>query len=381
MKLIKENLNEILMVYYIFSYILLARIIPNYTTISTNVLLINVIMVLLISVIYNRKRLKFTVQEIILYLIIILYAVIDYNFRFNEFTIQTYTYMIIFAMIPIFLFARIEKIEKFFTVYSFFSVIIALLFILDPFQEYKYSGDYMGFGYSVMMLAYIGLYILIRNKKSICLKILWIIVSIEILIFANKGAIFSIVLFTLLYEILIKKNTLKNILIIIIGCILFVSSNFIIEVIYELTIDNGINSYSIKTLYQMSNKTSTGLSGREDIWKKAISELDEHILLGNGAGYYRTTNNGSYSHNLVFDILIEYGIIIFIILSIIILKGILKLKKAEGENRLVGLIFLSMWFPKLFFSSYFQSEIGLWLFIIWALLKDKSIAKGIKDES
>lgn len=381
MKLIKENLNEILMVYYIFSYILLARIIPNYTTISTTVLLINVIMVLLISVIYNRKRLKFTVQEIILYLIIILYAVIDYNFRFNEFTIQTYTYMIIFAMIPIFLFARIEKIEKFFTVYSFFSVIIALLFILDPFQEYKYSGDYMGFGYSVMMLAYIGLYILIRNKKSICLKILWIIVSIEILIFANKGAIFSIVLFTLLYEILIKKNTLKNILIIIIGCILFVSSNFIIEVIYELTIDNGINSYSIKTLYQMSNKTSTGLSGREDIWKKAISELDEHILLGNGAGYYRTTNNGSYSHNLVFDILIEYGIIIFIILSIIILKGILKLKKAEGENRLVGLIFLSMWFPKLFFSSYFQSEIGFWLFIIWALLKDKSIAKGIKDES
>ena len=381
MKLIKENLNEILMVYYIFSYILLARIIPNYTTISTTVLLINVIMVLLISVIYNRKRLKFTVQEIILYLIIILYAVIDYNFRFNEFTIQTYTYMIIFAMIPIFLFARIEKIEKFFTVYSFFSVIIALLFILDPFQEYKYSGDYMGFGYSVMMLAYIGLYILIRNKKSICLKILWIIVSIEILIFANKGAIFSIVLFTLLYEILIKKNTLKNILIIIIGCILFVSSNFIIEVIYELTIDNGTNSYSIKTLYQMSNKTSTGLSGREDIWKKAISELDEHILLGNGAGYYRTTNNGSYSHNLVFDILIEYGIIIFIILSIIILKGILKLKKAEGENRLVGLIFLSMWFPKLFFSSYFQSEIGFWLFIIWALLKDKSIAKGIKDES
>ena len=381
MKFIKENLNEILLAYYIFSYVLLARVVPNYLAISTNVLLINVIMVLLISIIYNRKRLKLTIQEIILYLIIILYAVIDYNFRFNEFTIQTYIYMIIFAIIPTFLFVRIEKIEKIFVVYGFFSVVIALLFVLDPFQEYKYSGDYMGFGYNVMMIAYIGLYILIRNRKSILLKILWIIVTIEIIFFANKGAIFSIVLFTLLYEILIKKNTLKNLLILVIGCILLVSSNFIIDAIYKVAVQNGIDSYSIKTLYQMSNKTSSGLSGREEFWNEAISELDENILFGNGAGYYRTTNNGKYSHNLIFDILIEYGIIIFMILAIIILKGILKLKKVEGKDRLIGIIFLSMWFPKLFFSSYFQSELGFWLFIIWALLKDKNITKGIKDES
>lgn len=186
MKFIKENLNEILLAYYIFSYILLARIVPNYSTISTNVLLINVMIVLLMSITCNRKRLKFTIQEIILYLIIILYAVVDYNFRFNEYTTQTYIYMIIFAIIPIFLFARIEKIKNFFNAYGFFSVITALLFILDPFLEYRYSGDYMGFGYNVMMLAYIGLYILIRNKKNIWLKILWVIVTIEIIFFANK---------------------------------------------------------------------------------------------------------------------------------------------------------------------------------------------------
>lgn len=368
MKLIKENLNEILLAYYIFSYVFLARIIPNYSNISTVILFVNVFLVLLVSIIYNIKNLKFTVKELILYFIIIFYAIIDCNFRFNEFTNQIYIYMIIFAIIPTFLFLRTKKIEKFFNIYGFFSIIIAISFILDPFQEYKYSGDYMGFGYNAMVPAYLGLYILMRDKKNIWLKILCGIVAIEIVFFANKGAMFTILLFTLLYEVLIKKNILKNIIILVIGCILLITSNFIIEGIYKWALNNNIDSYSIKTLYQMSNKTSSGLSGREYIWEKAISELDKNMLFGNGAGYYRTTNNGSYSHNIIFDILIEYGIIAFIIIVTIIIKGVFKLKKYEGENRLLGLTFLSLWFPKLFFSSYFQADMGFWLFIIWALM-------------
>ena len=31
-----------------------------------------------------------------------------------------------------------------------------------------------------------------------------------------------------------------------------------------------------------------------------------------------------------------------------------------------------MWFPKLMVSSYLQAEIGLWLFIIWSLTKNKN---------
>lgn len=379
MKKIKENLNEIILAYYIFSYVLLKRIIPNYETISTLVLTANVLLILVVSLLYNKFKIKISIKEMIIYLLIILYALIDYNFRLNKYTTEIYTYMIIFGIIPIFLFMRVKKIYSFVDAFAFFSAITALLYLFDPFQNYEYSGDYMVFGYGIMMLAYIGLYTKIRQKKSILLIILCVLILIEIVIFANKGAILSVAVYTLLYELLINKNTIKKILLIVVGIIILLSFTTIVETIYEFANRNDINSYSIKTIYQVVKGNSSGLSGREKIWEKAEGELSKNILLGNGAGYYRTTNNGVYSHNLIFDVLIEYGIIIFTILCIVILKGVLKIVKVDGEDRLIGLIFLSMWFPKLFFSSYFQSEMGFWLFLIWALMSDK-ILIGDKNE-
>lgn len=371
MKNIKENFNEILLAYYIFSYVLLKRIIPNYENVSTLILTINVVFVLSSSLLYNKFKVKFSIKELIIYLVIILYALIDYNFRSNEFTTEIYTYMIIFAIIPIFLYMRIKKLDVFINSFAFFSAIVALLYLLDPFQNYEYSGDYMTFGYSIMMLAYIGLYTKIRQKKSILLTLLCILVLAEIVIFANKGAILSVALYTLLYELLINKNTMKKFLLIIVGMMILLSFTTIVEKVYEFANKNNIDSYSIVTLYQVVKGNSSGLSGREEIWVKAEEELEKNILLGNGAGYYRTTNNGIYSHNLVFDVLIEYGIIIFIIMFVVILKGVWKISNVKGKNRLISIIFLAMWFPKLFFSSYFQSEMGFWLFIIWALLDEK----------
>ena len=114
---IKENLNEILLAYYIFSYVLLKRIIPNYSQISTNVLLINVAIVLITSLLYNKLKIKFSIKEIIIYLVIIFYALFDYNFRFNIYTVQIYSYMIIFSIVPIFLYLRINNLQSFFNSY------------------------------------------------------------------------------------------------------------------------------------------------------------------------------------------------------------------------------------------------------------------------
>ncbi len=379
---IKEKLNEILLAYYIFSYVLLKRIIPNYSEISTNVLLINVIVILITSLIYNKLKIKFMVKEIIIYLVIIFYALLDYNFRPNIYTVQTYSYMIIFAIIPIFLYLRIDNLQSFFSSYSFFSIVIAILFILDPFYNYKYSGDYMGFGYNTMILVYIGLYIKIReNKSGMLLKALLVIVFVELLIFSNKGAILSAILFTLLYELWIKGSTKKKIVMISIGVILVLGFNTIIEVAYNIAVNNNINSYSIRSLQQVVDKTASGLSGRENIWKEAQIQIENNLVFGNGAGYYRTTNNeGMYTHNIVYDVLIEYGIVMFAILTILVLKGIMKIRKERGEERLVGIIFLIMWFPKLFFSSYLQAEIGFWLFLIWGIVNRRkdNIERTIK---
>lgn len=265
MKILRKNLNEILLAYYIFSFVLLARIIPGYENKSTKILLINMILILLISVIHNFKRIKFSVQEIVIYLSIIAYAIIDYNYRVNEFTVQIYQYLIIFAAIPTFLFTKIENTKAFIKSYTVFSIITAILFLLDPLQEYKYSGDYMGFGYNVMLPACLGIYIKARNEKKLWSKLLLIAVLIEMFIFANKGAIISVGVFIVLYELFVKKQTLKNLLIVVLGCLIVLFLNPIMESIHDVAIANGIDSYSIETLYQMTTRTSSGLSGREDI--------------------------------------------------------------------------------------------------------------------
>ena len=373
MKKVKKNLNEILLAYYIFSFVLLARIIPNYKEVSTIILTLNVLAVILISIGINNKKTKFTVSELLLDAGIICLFVIDSTFRNNEFTNQIYTYMIIFAIIPNHLFIQMKSNDNFLRYYSLFALLTALLYIMDPFQSYKYSGDYMGFGYNVMLISYIGVYIRAREKKSILCYVVLVIIIFEMAFFANKGAILSIIIFTAIYEMIIKKNTIKNIIIVVICGTLIMSSSFIIERIYALAIDNGINSYSIKTIYEMQNKTASGLSGREKIWQNAEEMINKNFFFGNGAGYYKANNSQKlYTHNIVYDIMIEYGVIIFILMTVIIIKGSIKLIKENGKNKVLGLVFLIMWFPKLMVSSYLQAEIGLWLFIIWSLTKNKN---------
>ena len=336
MKKVKKNLNEILLAYYIFSFVLLARIIPNYKEVSTIILTLNVLAVILISIGINNKKTKFTVSELLLDAGIICLFVIDSTFRNNEFTNQIYTYMIIFAIIPNHLFIQMKSNDNFLRYYSLFALLTALLYIMDPFQSYKYSGDYMGFGYNVMLISYIGVYIRAREKKSILCYVVLVIIIFEMAFFANKGAILSIIIFTAIYEMIIKKNTIKNIIIVVICGTLIMSSSFIIERIYALAIDNGINSYSIKTLYEMQNKTASGLSGREKIWQNAEEMINKNFFFGNGAGYYKANNSQKlYTHNIVYDIMIEYGVIIFILMTVIIIKGSIKLIKENGKTILL----------------------------------------------
>ena len=225
MEKIKKSLNEMLLAYYIFSFVLLARIIPNYKDISTVILTLNVIGIIFISIVINNKKTKFTVGELLLDIGILVIFVIDSSFRNNEFTNQIYTYMIIFAIIPNHLFLQMKSNEKFLNYYSLFALLTALLYIIDPFQSYKYSGDYMGFGYNVMLITYIGIYIKAREKKNILYYAILIIIMFEMTFFANKGAILSIIIFTAIYEIIIKKNTVKNIIIIVICGIFIMSSS------------------------------------------------------------------------------------------------------------------------------------------------------------
>ena len=67
--------------------------------------------------------------------------------------------------------------------------------------------------------------------------------------------------------------------------------------------------------------------------------------------------------------MVQYGLIGIIILIGFVANSLFKIKKYDGEVRLLGILFLCLWCPKLFFSDYMFKDIGIWCFLAYGLLK------------
>lgn len=133
-------------------------------------------------------------------------------------------------------------------------------------------------------------------------------------------------------------------------------------------------SYSLKKYEQaISGKYNTILSGREKIYEEAINLMKNekvlNLFIGNGAGYFRTLNSkGTYSHSIIFDLIIEYGLIGLFAFSILGMYCLIVFfRKVKKEKFLFASYLLCLAFPKLLLSLYFQKDTYLWLFIIYIM--------------
>jgi O-antigen ligase len=381
-----KYLNELLLVYYIWSFSLLKivfTILPNY---SNQILIINTLMVFILNLIYNKFRINKKII-VIAFLVSLLYF-IEIIFRKNDFISSIYYNFIIFGLIPMYLFSFIENKRKVIEYYSYLSILALLIYAYEPFNNYKYLSNYMGFGFEIVLPAFLGIYLLYKEKtknrkyekskiKRLIIILLVVITIIFSIIFSNKGTMLSVLFFILVLEFIYEKENKKKYLIVIMCCLVIINFKSIVNVIYNYCLENDMPTYSIITLNRMVNEDiSFGLSGRDVIWANTLTLLKDNIILGNGTGYYQQVSEMNYSHNIVLDILVQYGIVGFILFFIIIFKGIKKIFLIEKEEKILGILFLCMWFPKLFFSNYFQREIGFWLFIVWSL----NIYKQIKSD-
>lgn len=134
------------------------------------------------------------------------------------------------------------------------------------------------------------------------------------------------------------------------------------------------NSYSLKKYEEaISGKYNTILAGRGKIYEEAINVIKNekifNLFAGNGTGYFRTLNSkGAYSHSIIFDLIIEYGLIglfAFSILGIYCLT--IFFRKVKREKFLFASYLLCLAFPKLLLSLYFQKDTYLWVFIIYMM--------------
>ena len=291
--------------------------------------------------------------------------------------ISEYAYeLVLYGYIPVLFFLGVKDIKKLFSLFGWMSLIMFLLYAYDPFVNYAHLENYMTFGFQMAFPAFIGMDISRSYLGKKWFAIPEIACLIELFVFANRSCILSVCLYLLLKEFLLQKRsarqTAKQFL--LFAVILFTAVNIesILTALNKKLLSLGYKSYALSqyVYYFSNNKFATmgeRTGGRANIWSNAFNMFMDSPFIGKGSGSF-IEKYGYYTHNILLDLLVQYGLVISIVIVICIGIATWKLLTAKDFNqRLLGIFLLCLWFPKLFFSIHLFKDLGIWCFLALGL--------------
>lgn len=245
--------------------------------------------------------------------------------------------------------------------------IILIIYFLKVRTNFLYSREYwssqMGIAYGyVIPVLFAFAYLFIIRKKDIkhkkrfnIIAILEIILSLFIILFdcGTRGALVSIILGCGLLIISSTENY-KTIFAIICAMVI---------VILVVTQMNQIFSWIATTFYSSKIRSLAKLSqflregqvdnGRNDYYSDAIKYFTISPIVGNGIGYFESRHNGSYVHEIVLEIMCEYGVLGLICIIVLFGKYFLQIiKTLNSEYKFFSIILLGISTMLLYSSSY-----------------------------
>ncbi|MBU5294113.1 O-antigen ligase family protein [Anaerosalibacter bizertensis] len=201
-----------------------------------------------------------------------------------------------------------------------------------------------------------------------------------ILALGSRGPIMCIGVFTILKVINISKDlNYKTIAIYLmitaIGLIVLFYFDTILESLYNLLLNFEIRSRSIELFL----KDEIDLSGRDRLYEKVIQEIKNNPISGIGLAGDRSVINGTYAHNIIIEILANFGIILggALLLSLIFIS----FKALFTSNKYVS-NFIAIWFSigfiHLMVSSSYITDLKFWIFLglISRFVKDNKTIKN-----
>jgi O-antigen ligase len=364
--------HELLFVMYFWGFPLLQPILQRNLDYSTWILFTYTAIIMSISI----SILLYTplvVRSYIFVLGVFFVLLLDLLFRSNGYTTIYIYEFIIYGIIPVHLFSQVKDAKKLLKIFSYVSLFAFLIFFTDPLNGYAVFGDYMAFGFNFALPAYFGLYVGRKFFKYRWMIPFEVICFIDIVIYANRSTILSIILLWIIIELFYIKGSLKQrinlVMAFLFSVLLFVFLQDIISFVNMLLNRFGLYSFSllrIQSAFSQGDWNSL-FAGRLDIWELAKNMVSENILFGSGTGSFQARYN-VYSHNLYYDIIIQYGLIGLLVLIGLVFNAFLKVFKQEEYTKLLGLILFCTWFPKLFFSLYIFRDIGIWCFLAFGFL-------------
>lgn len=270
------------------------------------------------------------------------------------------------------------------------SLSLIILSILDYYWTVLVNGhffdvNYMSFSYYMLPGVCLSFYYGI-SKGRVLDWVVAIIGLIVIFITGSRGCFLCGVSFLALacfkrYPLSVGKTLLF--LFSIIAFFLFVSHFF-------PSFSDGVMSYmdehgaSSRTLMKLSDGTIEESDSRNSIYRIMLKAIDEQPLgygpMGDRYILYRHDNQG-YAHSIIYEFLVDYGVIIGPVLLIALVSSIFIRLKQHFKQDMYYLyaLFLATGFIKLFFSGSYLEESFFWGLIGLLFIKKTKIRNGYKD--
>jgi hypothetical protein len=269
---------------------------------------------------------------------------------------------------PAFLIVRCIREPKIFIKYLYKTAYALLFFGMLYFFFYAMKESNRGSGYDMVFGYQICIAIIIlsdnwikqRNKLDlICI----IFGMVMIIIRGSRGPILSITVFVFL-AVLLNQNSKKKKLVylfsFVIAGVLFVNYQQSI-LMYLVEALGKVHVYS-RTLNEMLNNNMGDADGRGIITAIVVENIKLHPVIGYGIFGDRVFLDGTYPHNILLEIITQYGIII----GSVIVMGILGLLIFGMKNkpwRNLTLIFTTYVILSALFSGSYITTPSFWMMI------------------
>ena len=260
---------------------------------------------------------------------------------------------IFFSLIGYALARNIKDINEFLHIFEIFSVITIILSVIQYAIGIEAGGKnsiYMNFSYN-MLLQVVFLAILLFKQFKWYRLILVITGCALIFIAGCRGALVglgvSIIIYIFFYSnISFVKKFLLLMFLITTLMLLYLYFYDILKVFYDFL--NSINIFS-RTIEHILEGQFFDDSGRVELYDVVIKNLN---ILGHGLWGDKVILGDAYVHNIILEILCDFGIIFGTVIIVFLLYVIFKaFKRSNPSYKIILCSLLSTGVVKLFFSS------------------------------
>lgn len=229
----------------------------------------------------------------------------------------------------------------------------------------------MSWGYGVVTaVSFLSIFLLWDKKRLFLIPIM--LGAVGALIYGSRGATVALAVGILLLLLFYGNNKLSfkriAILLLFFSAVIFILSDLGIALIADMLENMGVTSRLIETL-QGSLTFDTVANGRENVWSMAIQMIQNNPILGYGVFgernvIYDIGYRWGYCHNIVLELLIDFGCVLG---GALVIFGAYKLIKnlitvQDKAWKLLFIIFTTISF-ELIMSNSIWFHTGFWSLI------------------